>query len=133
MYTSFQNLENCLEHRKDYIGLAVMCFLYYQIKKNNLRFYGVLFFLQTSDIYFFQIFAKFWHILKLLKMFPIVETRGTTFRKITVQVWTLYLKNCGRRCILSNDWTKWPGNHEKLTTQRNWQPCWQFFFFSEKM
>ena len=31
MYTSFQNLENFLEHSEDRIGLSVMCFLYCQI------------------------------------------------------------------------------------------------------
>ena len=44
IYTSFENLENYLEHGKNRIGLSLLGYLLFQIEKNNIGKTGVPFF-----------------------------------------------------------------------------------------
>ena len=53
IYTSFEHLENYLEHGKDRFGLSLMCYLLFKIEKNNIGKTGGPLFLQTSDIYIY--------------------------------------------------------------------------------
>ena len=52
IYTSFENLENYLEHGKNELDYLVCTTCDFKSKKIILEKQGVLFFLQTSDIYF---------------------------------------------------------------------------------